>query len=74
MLSSPRFVTIGVPQDSVLGLLFFFLYISHVVCGSSCRFKIFADDVKLYLSHVNILPPIDDVSVLQRDIDLLVAT
>ena len=42
--------------------------------GSNCRFKIFADDVKLYLNHENILPSTDDVSVLQTDIDLLVAT
>ena len=32
------------------------------------------DGVNIYLAHENTLPSTDDVSVLQRDIDLLVAT
>ena len=58
-----------VPQDSVLGILIFLLYINHVVSGLTYRFKIFADDVKLYLAHEN-TPSANDLSVLHRDIDL----
>ena len=55
VLSAPWHVTSGVPQGSVLGPLLFLLYINHVVSGLTCRFKVFADDVKLYLAHKNIL-------------------
>ena len=42
-------VTSGVPQGSVLGPILFLIYINHVVSGLNCYYKIFADDIKLYL-------------------------
>ena len=46
--SSTR-VTSGVPQGSVLGPILFLVYINHVVADLQCHYKIFADDIKLYL-------------------------
>ena len=69
--SSPVQVTSGVPQGSVLGPLLFLIYINHAVNSISCNFKIFADDIKFYLSlpHNN-----NEVycEALQSDIDCLV--
>ena len=47
-LSSPNSVTSGVPQGSVLGPLLFLVYINFVASGLSCKYKIFADDLKIY--------------------------
>ena len=72
-LSLSRVVTSGVPQGSVLGPILFLIYVNHVVSNLSCNFKIFADDVKLYLCYSS-----SNVSsgeqVLQSDIDTLVNT
>ena len=43
-------VSSGVPQGSVLGPLLFLVYINHVVSQLSCKFCLFADDLKLYLA------------------------
>ena len=48
-LSNPVRVLSGVPQGSVLGPLLFLLYIDHAVAGLTCNYKVFADDVKIYL-------------------------
>ena len=63
----------GVPQGSVLGPQLFLIYVNHVVSGLSCRYKIFADDIKLYLSS---MPQTNErgITDLQSDIDLLVNT
>ena len=42
----------GVPQGSVLGPVLFLLYINHAVAELTCRYKIFADDVKIYVGLV----------------------
>ena len=72
-LSSPQPVRSGVPQGSVLGPVLFLLYINHVVSDIKCNFKIFADDVKLYLSF-----PVgssgEGIAALQSNIDTLVST
>ena len=66
-------VTSGVPQGSVLGPVLFLIYVNHVVNGLSCRFKIFADDIKLYLSWASDASSAGSEN-LQRDINLLVRT
>ena len=66
-------VTSGVPQGSVLGPVLFLIYVNHVVHRLSCRYKIFADDIKLYLSSVPDVPSVGS-GALQQDIDILVAT
>ena len=52
-VSSPKSITSGVPQGSVLGPLLFLLYVNdlpnHV--QSPAGIKIFADDTKLYLGY-----------------------
>ena len=49
--SSAERVESGVPQGSVLGPILFLLYIDHAVAGLTCKYKIFADDVKMYLTY-----------------------
>ena len=71
--SSWHRVSSGVPQGSVLGPQLFLIYVNHVVSGLRCRYKIFADDIKLYLSSLP-QPNVTGIADLQRDIDLLVNT
>ena len=65
-------VTSGVPQGSVLGPVLFLIFVNHVVANLSCKFMIFADDIKLYLAHQSDLPFPQEV--LQSNIDKLVET
>ena len=66
-------VTSGVPQGSVLGPVLFLLYVNYVVAELTCKFKIFADDVKLYLSfETNNFS--EGTEVAQNNIDILVKT
>ena len=54
-LSSERAIRCGVPQGSILGLLFFLLYINDLPqCLSKTKPRLFADDTNLTASGVSI--------------------
>ena len=75
--STPRTVTSGVPQGSVLGPLLFLIYINHIGSQLSCRYKIFADDLKIYAcgrEHGSDEVFTDLQSAIQKDIDILAST
>ena len=72
-LSRPRSVESGVPQGSVLGSLLFLIYINHVGAKLASKYKIFADDFKLY-AHVNSSQPCQYPATdqyIQGDINML---
>ena len=73
-LSMPKRVTSGVPQGTVLGPLLFIIYINHLVSGLTCNCKIFADDLKIYLSFPCNNETDLQTSLLQTNIDHLVQT
>ena len=51
-LSTESSITCGVPQGSLLGPLFFIIYINDLVdCVKSCQVQLYADDTVLYFSH-----------------------
>ena len=67
LLSDSLPITCGVPQGSVLGPLFFLVYIndlSHVLID--CKVKLYADDTVIYKSSVDHNMATKD---LQRDLD-----
>ena len=66
--SSPREVTSGVPQGTVLGPLFFFLYINDLPSKLQCTVRLFADYCLLYAILVN---PTSDAQLLQDDLHKL---
>ena len=76
VLSNPRSVTSGVPQGSVLGPILFLLFVNHIAAHLSCHFKIFADDLKLYMnvSEPDIAHHSDCVKRCQDDISTLYST
>ena len=76
-LSRPQSVTSGVTQGSVLGPLLFLIYINHIAAKLTCRFAIFADDLKIYACGGSdkanrTLAELE--SEVQRDIDTLFNT
>ena len=74
--STPRIVTSGVPQGSVLGPLLF-IYINDIGSQLYCRYKIFADDLKIYAcgrKHGSDEILTDLQSAIQKDIYILKST
>ena len=68
--SSARPVRSGVPQGSVLGPILFLVFINHVASGLACKYKIFADDLKIYMkiNHTTASDYTSDVGLCQTDI------
>ena len=62
----------------VLGLLLFLVYINHIASQLSCKYKIFADDLKIYActdkSPTAMANASASVPALQSDIDALFHT
>ena len=72
--SRSRPVTSGVPQGSVLGPLLFLIYVNHIASKLACKYKVFADDLKMYASvdrHSNQLIQEDYEALVQSDINTL---
>ena len=69
MESTPSNVLSGVPQGTVLGPLFFLVYINDISKGLSkdTKIRLFADDSLLYRTIKN---P-SDTAILQKDLDTL---
>ena len=65
-------VTSGVPQGSVLGPVLFLIYINDVVRDLRCGCKIFADDIKMYLSFSS-SEAVPSIQQCQEDVDRLVS-
>ena len=71
--SNTREVKSGVPQGSVLGPILFLLYINHIASNLTCSYKVFADDLKIFMK-LDKVSPLTSAHDLQRDIDLLHTT
>ena len=66
-------VTSGVPQGSVLGPVLFLIYVNHLSSFLNCKYMLFADDIKLYLSF-DVTDLSYGVQMGQDEIDSLVRT
>ena len=69
--SDSRPVLSGVPQGSVLGPLLFLIYINYIASEITCRYAMFADDLKLYLHLSTTQDPTAPSPELQHNIDTL---
>ena len=73
--SSPRKVTSGVPQGSVLGPILFLIFINDLPIELLTKLSLFADDSKLFariLSNKRKLRNADGRKALQEDLDRVV--
>ncbi|MFH4980885.1 hypothetical protein AB6A40_007594 [Gnathostoma spinigerum] len=66
--STPREISSGVPQGSILGPLLFLIYVNNIADELSSTCMLFADDSKLYKE---ISDPTIDFPALQRDLRIL---
>ena len=72
-LSTGRLVASGVPQGSVLGPILFLVFINNIAANLTCSYKIFADDLKIYMRmrHDSNENHSADKDICQRDITTL---
>ena len=68
-ISKLHSVKFGVPQGSVLGLLFFLLYVNDLPEASHFETTLFADDTNLHLSHSNVKTLQVQVSLEMKNIE-----
>lgn len=73
-VSSPKSVLSGIPQGSVLGPLLFLIFINNTYSQLQCEYKIFVDDLKLYLHFAPSSISGQASQELQSSIDMLSAT
>ena len=72
-LSANRSVESGVPQGSVLGPILFLIFVNCIASRVSCSYKIFADDLKIYMKvrHDSEFNLTLDTNTCQQDINIL---
>lgn len=63
--SRSKLIPTGVPQGSHLGPLFFLVFINDLTAKINCSFKMYADDLKLYMR----IKTADDATFFQYEID-----
>ena len=73
VLSEEREVSSGVPQGTVLGPIFFIIYVNSLMQNVNCDWKAFADDFKLILLNENSQAHSlqDDIIAVSRSSSLL---
>jgi len=74
--STLRHVASGVPQGSVLGPILFLIFVNNIAANLTCQYKIFADDLKMYMRirHDCVSHHQEDLRLCQEDINTLCHT